>query len=67
MARLSSILPGKSYGQRSLVGYSPCGHKTVRYYLATKPLKYLHSTLIITVVRWPGYFFRIVFRTIRYK
>ena len=23
----SSILPGKSYGQRSLVGYSPWGHK----------------------------------------
>ena len=22
------LLPGKSYGQRSLVGYSPCGHKS---------------------------------------
>ena len=21
------FLPGKSYGQRSLAGYSPCGHK----------------------------------------
>ena len=24
-------LPGKSHGQRSLVGYSPWGHKTVGY------------------------------------
>ena len=21
------VLPGKSHGQRSLAGYSPCGHK----------------------------------------
>ena len=27
MATHSSILAGKSHGQRSLVGYSPCGHK----------------------------------------
>ena len=27
MATHSSILPGKSHGQRSLVGYSPQGHK----------------------------------------
>ena len=27
MAIHSSILPGKSHGQRSLVGYSPWGHK----------------------------------------
>ena len=27
MANHSSISPGKSYGQRSLVGYSPWGHK----------------------------------------
>ena len=27
MATHSSILPGKSYGQRSLEGYSPWGHK----------------------------------------
>ena len=25
------ILPGKSHGQRSLVGYSPWGHKNVRH------------------------------------
>ena len=30
------FLPGKSSGQRSLVGYSPCGHKRVGYYLVTK-------------------------------
>ena len=27
MGTHSSILAGKSHGQRSLVGYSPCGHK----------------------------------------
>ena len=27
MAKHSSILLGESHGQRSLVGYSPCGHK----------------------------------------
>ena len=30
------FLPGKSHGQRSLVGYSPWGHKRVRHDLATK-------------------------------
>ena len=30
------FLPGKSHGQRSLVGYSSWGHKTVRHILATK-------------------------------
>ena len=29
-------LPGKSHGQRSLVGYSPSGHKRVRHNLLTK-------------------------------
>ena len=32
------FLPGKSHGQRSLVGYSPCGHKAVGYDLVTKLL-----------------------------
>ena len=36
MTTYSSILPGKSHGQRSLVGYSPGGHKRVRYDLVTK-------------------------------
>ena len=30
------FLPGKSPGQRSLAGYSPCGHERVRHDLATK-------------------------------
>ena len=30
------VLPGKSHGQRSLVGYSPWGCKRVRNDLATK-------------------------------
>ena len=29
------FLPGKAHGQRSLVGYSPWGHKRVRHDLAT--------------------------------
>ena len=33
------FLPGKSHGQRSLVGYSSWGHKRVRYNLATKQYK----------------------------
>ena len=32
----SVFLPGKSYGQRSLVGYSPWDHKRVGHKLATK-------------------------------
>ena len=30
------FLPGKSYEQRSLVVYSPWGHKEIRHNLATK-------------------------------
>ena len=30
------FLPGKSHGQRSLAGYSPCDHKRVRHDLVTK-------------------------------
>ena len=30
------FLPGKSYEQRSLAGYSPRGHKRVRHNLVTK-------------------------------
>ena len=33
------FLPGKSHGQRSLVGYSPWGPKKVRQDLATKQTK----------------------------
>ena len=34
VATHSSILAGKSYGQRTLVGYSPWGYKRLRYNLA---------------------------------
>ena len=30
------FLPGKSHGQRSLVGYSSCGHKKIEHDLVTK-------------------------------
>ena len=30
------FLPGKSHGQRNMVGYSPWGHKRVRHDLVTK-------------------------------
>ena len=36
MATHSSILAGKSHGQRSLMGYSPWGRKRVRHDLVTK-------------------------------
>ena len=37
MATHSRILPGKSHEQRSLMGYSPWGHKGVRLDLVTNP------------------------------
>ena len=43
MAKHPVFLPGKSYGQRSLVGYSPWGRKRVRYDLAT--IQKQHLTL----------------------
>ena len=36
MATHSSILAGKSHGQRSLAGYSPWGWKRIRHNLAIK-------------------------------
>ena len=36
MATHSSILAGKSHGQRSLVGYSPWGHRRAGHDLASK-------------------------------
>ena len=33
------FLPGKSYGQRNLVGYSPWGHKRMGHALVTKQQK----------------------------
>ena len=35
------FLPGKSHGQRSLVGYSPWGYKKVKYDLVTKQQQFL--------------------------
>ena len=37
MAVHTVFLPGKSHGQRILVGYSPWSHKRVGHNLATKP------------------------------
>ena len=36
MEPIPVFLPGKSHGQRSLVGYSKWGHKRVRHNLVTK-------------------------------
>ena len=47
MAIHSSILPGKSHGQRSLEGYSPWGHKesdTERLHFTS-----LHSCMVLSV------------------
>ena len=40
MVTHSSILAWESHGQRSLVGYSPCGCKRVRHDLVTKQQQY---------------------------
>ena len=48
------FLPGKSHGQRSLVGYSPWGCKRVGHDLATKQymciyiFKYIYESLCCT-------------------
>ena len=38
------LLPGESHGQRSLVGYSPWGHKE---WDATEPLTHIHTQFIV--------------------
>ena len=40
------FLPGKSYGQRSLVGYSPLDNKRVRHDLVTQWQPQFQNTLI---------------------
>ena len=40
------FLPGKSHGQRSLVGYSPCGPKRVRHNLDTKQQQCMYVYLV---------------------
>ena len=42
IATHSGILPGKSHGQRSLMGYSPWGHKRVGHDLVTKKQQQSH-------------------------
>ena len=39
------FLLGKSHGQRNLVGYSPWGHKWVRYDFATKQQQFIYFWL----------------------
>ena len=43
MATHSSILPGKTHRQRSMVDYSPWGHQRIRHDLATKQQQQLPS------------------------
>ena len=49
MATHSSILPGESHGQRSLVGYSPWGQKESDM---TEQLSRAHMKLIHDVRSW---------------
>ena len=46
------FLPGKSHGQRSLVGYSPCGCKRVGDDLATKQKQPRVSIFSLLYVTW---------------
>ena len=51
------FLPGKSHGWRSLVGYSPCGHKRVGHNLATRQQKLTRtgrSRRRSSPGNWPG-------------
>ena len=41
------FLPGKSHGQRSLAGYSPCGHKEPPM---TERLSTTHNTVVCTLL-----------------
>ena len=43
------FLPGKSYGQRSLVGYSPLDNKRVRHDLVTQRQPQFQNTLFFFV------------------
>ena len=47
------FLPGKSHGQRSLVGYNPWGHRRARHNLATKQQQaiYLAPSTMDHIVR----------------
>ena len=53
MATHSSILAGKSHGQRSLMGGSPWGRKRIRHDLATKPTpSHTASLLARDCLKW---------------
>ena len=52
MATLSSILPEKSYAQRSLGGYSPWGHKRVTYDLVTEHTHIQEPILIFLIIKY---------------
>ena len=54
MATHSRILAWKSHGQRSLVGYSPRGHKRVGHDLATKQQHYHVTILKLNVCLGPN-------------
>ena len=43
------FLPGKSHGQRSLVGYSPWGHKRVGHDLVTEQQQQYKITLVLQI------------------
>ena len=70
------FFPGKSHGQRILVGYSPQGHKRVRHDLATKqqqyvirqlmPLPALATSFNQSFVHISQYFFKAVYQKASY-
>ena len=47
LATIPVFLPGKSHGQKSLAGYSPWGHKRIRYNLATIQQVFTYSIFYI--------------------
>ena len=51
------FLPGKSHGQRSLVGYSPWGHKRVVHNSVTK------QEQLVTVSSLEQYFTQLLYNT----
>ena len=55
MAPTPVFLLGKSHEQRSLVGYSPWGHKTVRHNLATEHAGMVNRGSLLGMPRWMPY------------
>ena len=51
------FLPGKSHGRRSLVGYSPWGHKIVRHNWASQQQQWFSHCFLSTEVNFPGNLF----------